>query len=113
MDQLILAAEECDLSTQAVCAPEDVRHLFEFRDPVVEILGFPITRTVFLIVLAGLIAVALLYFGLRKGSVVPGRFQAAIEGLVGFVRDEVAVGIIGPDGIRYFPYLLAIFMFIL
>jgi F-type H+-transporting ATPase subunit a len=113
VDQLILAAEECDLSTQAVCAPEDVRSLFEFRRAIFEIGDFPVTRTVFLILLAGLIVVALLYFGLRKRSVVPARFQAAMESLVGFIRDEVAVGIIGPEGIRYFPYLLALFMFIL
>lgn len=113
MDELILAVGECDLSEKTVCSPENVNELFEYRTPIVEILGFPITRTVVLIVLAALVVIALLYFGLRKKSTVPGRFQAAMESLVGFVRDEVAVGIIGPDGIRYFPYLLAIFMFIL
>jgi F-type H+-transporting ATPase subunit a len=45
--------------------------------------------------------------------VVPGRFGTAMESIVSFVRDEIAVGIIGPEGIRYFPYLLALFMFVL
>ena len=63
--------------------------------------------------LAALIVVVVLWAALRKPKLVPGKFQAAIEALVGFVRDEIAVGIIGPEGVKYFPYLLSIFMFIL
>lgn len=113
MDELILALEECDLNENAVCAPSNVTDLFEFRTPIVEILGFPITRTVFLIFLAGLIAVLLLWFGLRKGATQPGKFQLSIESLMTYIRDEVAVGIIGPLGIKYYPYLMALFIFIL
>ncbi len=32
---------------------------------------------------------------------------------MGFVRDEIAVGIIGPEGVKYAPYLLSLFLFIL
>lgn len=113
MDELILAIEECDLNENSVCAPENVTDLFEFRTGVVEILGFPITRTVFLIFLAAALAIGLLYFGLRKKATRPSKFQLAIESIVGFVRDEIAIGIIGPVGIRYFPYLLSLFVFIL
>ncbi len=115
MDQLILATAEegCDLTAQAVCAPADVNEIFVFREEIFNILGFPITRTVFLIFLAGAVAIGLLYFGLRKRSAQPGKFQLSIEGLMTFVRDEVAVGIIGPTGIKYFPYLMALFIFIL
>ena len=96
MDELILALEECDLNENAVCAPSNVTDLFEFRTPIFEILGFPITRTVFLIFLAGLLAVLLLWFGLRKGATQPGKFQLSIEGLMTYVRDEIAIGISGP-----------------
>lgn len=113
MDELILAVEECDLNTSSVCAPTDVAELFEFREALFTIGGFPVTRTVFLMSLAALIVIALLFFGLRRKRLVPGRFQASIEALLGFVRDEVAVGIIGPEGIRYYPYLAALFLFIL
>jgi len=115
VDQLILATAEegCDLTAQAVCAPADVNEIFVFREEIFNILGFPITRTVFLIFLAGAVAIGLLYFGLRKRSAQPGKFQLSIEGLMTFVRDEVAVGIIGPTGIKYFPYLMALFIFIL
>lgn len=113
MEQLILASAECDLTVQTVCAPADVRELFEFREAIFQVAGFPITRLVFLIFLAAALAILFLWVGLRRKAVVPGRLQVAVEALVGFVRDEIAVGIIGPDGIRYFPYLLALFMFIL
>lgn len=113
MDGLILATAECDLAESAVCAPADVTELFEFRAVVFEILGFPITRTVFLVFLVALLVVAWLFFGLRRKAVQPGKFQLATEQVVLFVRDEVAVGIIGPEGVKYFPYLLALFLFIL
>src|SRR5680860_1321444 len=52
-------------------------------------------------------------FGLRSKRLVPSKFGMAIEALVVFVRDEIAVSIIGPEGVKYYPWLLALFMFIL
>jgi len=113
VDELILASPECDLTVTSVCAPENVTDLFEFRETVFSILGFPITRTMFLIFLAGAISIGLLYFGLRKKAPQPGKYQLSIESLMLFVRDEIAIGIIGPTGIKYFPYLMSLFIFIL
>ncbi len=109
MEPLILALEECDFVNKPVCAPENVGELFIFK----AFEGTQINRTVVLTFLAAAIVIAILYFGLRKPKLVPGKFQAAVESLVGFVRNEVAIGIIGPEGIKYFPYLLSIFMLIL
>jgi F-type H+-transporting ATPase subunit a len=103
----VVAAEECDL-TQPMCAPHDVTELFVLPN----IFG-QVNRTILLMILAALIVVAVLYFAFRKPSLVPSKFQAAIEALTGFVRDELAVGVIGPEGIKYYPYLLSLFMFIL
>jgi F-type H+-transporting ATPase subunit a len=112
VDQLVLAAIECDPASDVICTPEFVNDLFE--TPVVfTIGGFGVNRFMILTLLAAFIVVALLYFGFRKRRLVPTRFGAAMESLVGFVRDEIAVGIIGPEGPRYLPYLLSIFMFIL
>ena len=114
MELILASAEhECDLTENAVCAPENVNDLFEFRTEVFNILGFSITRTVFLITLVAIVVIALLFFGLRKKKAQPGKFQLSIESLMLFVRDEIAVGIIGPVGIKYYPYLMALFMFIL
>lgn len=103
----IVAAEECDL-TQPVCAPADVAELFVLPN----IFG-QVNRTIILMFVAAAIVIALLWFAFRKPSLIPSKFQAAMEAIVGFVKDEVAVGIIGPEGIKYFPYLLSLFLFIL
>ena len=107
-EQLILASE-CDLANEVICAPADVKELFEL--PTVFHIGeLAISRTIILTFLAAFIVVALLYFGLRKGSVIPSKFQAVIESLVQFVRKDVAETIIGPEGAKYAPYLTAMFM---
>ncbi len=108
MDELILAVEECDYVNEVVCKPANVLELFEFPP-----LFDSINRTVFLIGLAAIIVLAVVYVTYRKPRLVPTKFQAAVEALVGFVKDEIAVGIIGPEGARYAPYLLSLFLFIL
>jgi F-type H+-transporting ATPase subunit a len=105
---MILAAEDCDFVNEPVCAPENVGELFIFQP----IFG-QVNRTVILIFLAALIVVAVLYFGLRNRSVRPSKFQAAVESVMGLVRNDISIGIIGPEGLKYFPYLLSIFLFIL
>lgn len=108
MDPLILAAGECDAANEIICVPSSVNELFELP-----FVGF-FNRTMLLIFLAAAIVVAVLYFGLRKKAVVPGKFQTAVESIVGYVRDEIAIGIIGPEhGLKYLPYLLAVFLFVL
>lgn len=109
MDPVILAAEECDL-TQPVCAPTDVSELFVFDT---ELFGTGVTRTIFLFFLAAVVVVAILWFAYRKPTLIRSKFQTAVDSITGFVKDEVAIGIIGSDGMKYFPYLLSIFMFIL
>lgn len=108
MEQLIFAASECDAEGEIICVPESVNELFEL--PFVGGLN----RTILLIALAAVLVIALLYFGIKKGRLVPSKFGAFVEMLVRFVRDEIAIGIIGPEhGLKYFPYLLSIFLFVL
>ncbi len=113
MESVILAASECDVSEEIICAPSNVLELFEFKDALFSIGGFNFTRTVFLIFLAMAIVLAILYFGLRKGEKVPSKFAASVESLVTFVKEDIAIGIIGPEGVKYAPYLLAVFMFVI
>ncbi|MEE9298782.1 MAG: F0F1 ATP synthase subunit A [Acidimicrobiia bacterium] len=112
MDVLILATE-CDPAEEIICAPGNVIELFEFKQALFSIGPFDFTRTVVLTFLAMFIVLALLYFGFRRVRVVPSKFGLAMESVVTFVRDDVAKGTIGPEGSRYTPYLLSIFMFIL
>jgi F-type H+-transporting ATPase subunit a len=111
----MLAAEEhhCDVANEVICAPADVKDWFEFTDPLFTVGPVHFTRTSFLMLLAAAISVGLLYFGLRRNRPVPTKFETAIQSLVGFVRDGIAKDVIGPEGTKYVPYLLSIFMLIL
>jgi F-type H+-transporting ATPase subunit a len=59
-------------------------------------------------------AVVLVLFvgGGAKRQLVPGRWQMAVEGFVGFV-DNLLKSNIGPAGRKYLPYIFSLFMFIL
>jgi len=76
-------------------------------------LGLPSRHLVFF-VLAGLVVIALARLalrGYRRG--IPRGFAVAVEGLVLFVRDEIALKMIGEQGPRFTPLLLSFFFFIL
>lgn len=106
--ELILAASECDPSDQIICTPSSVNELFELP------FKFGINRTIILTLLAAVLIMVFFYLALRSKSVVPGKLQALGEAALGFVRDEIAIGIIGPkEGLKYFPYLASIFFFVL
>ncbi len=108
--ELILASGECNTADEIICVPESVNELFE--NPF---LG-GVNRTMLLTILAAAVVIGLLYFGIvrNKKRLVPSKFGALIEALGTFVRDEIAIGIIGPQhGLKYFPWLLSIFLFVL
>jgi F-type H+-transporting ATPase subunit a len=108
VERLILAASECDPEEQIICTPASVNELFELP-----FLG-GINRTMILTVLAAILVVAFFYFAFRHKSVVPSKLQALGEAAMGFVKDEIAIGIVGPEhGLKYYPYLASIFFFIL
>jgi F-type H+-transporting ATPase subunit a len=62
-----------------------------------------------------LIALLLIYGFMAMGmkrQLVPNRWQAAVEGLTGFIDDMVNVNI-GPQGKKFVPYIFSLFVFIL
>src|ERR1700754_1951893 len=62
-----------------------------------------------------LIILALLWLfmlgGMRR-QLVPGRWQAAVEGVTGFVESMLSTSV-GPQGRKFVPWVFTIFMFIL
>jgi len=60
------------------------------------------------------LALVLLFFwlGSRNAGLVPNRWQAALEGMTGFVNDMVQENI-GPKGRPYVPFIFSLFIFIL
>lgn len=62
----------------------------------------------------GAVALFTVVFGVvtARPQVVPGRFQAVGEMLFGLI-DNLVSSIIGHDGRKYFPYIFALFLFVL
>jgi F-type H+-transporting ATPase subunit a len=60
------------------------------------------------------VAIVLVFFvaGYRKPKVVPGRWQWLTESVYSFGRDGIGQDIIGPDGVRFAPYLVSLLSFI-
>ena len=106
--ELILAASACDPEDQIICTPESVNELFELP-----FLG-GVNRTIILTLLVAVIVVVFFYLAFRHKSLVPGKLQTLGEVAMGFVRNEIAIGIVGREhGLTYFPYLASLFFFIL
>ncbi|RCW85763.1 ATP synthase F0 subcomplex A subunit [Paracoccus lutimaris] len=62
--------------------------------------------------LAALAITGLLVFGTRGRAIVPNRLQSIAELLYGMVRKMVE-DVTGKDGLKYFPYVMTLFCFIL
>jgi F-type H+-transporting ATPase subunit a len=56
---------------------------------------------------------ALLYLGTRSVNMVPGRVQAAVESLYDLVADICEQNIGHGDAKKFFPFILALFLFVL
>jgi F-type H+-transporting ATPase subunit a len=111
---LLLAAAACPEANPG-CFPEELplRELFEFRPFLFEdSLLFQFNRTSMLYLLAGLITIGLMMAAFNNARIVPGKFQAAMEGLVDIVRTNIVPSAIGPDGARFVPLLTSIFLFV-
>ena len=94
-------------------------HLELPQFPPVEIGGLTIdlsiSKHVFFLLVAACIVVVLTVYAARKNrkSIVPKGFGNLLEVIIVFIRDEVAVPNMGPGGLRYLPFLLTLFFFIL
>src|SRR5690349_6596767 len=61
------------------------------------------------------VAVLIIFFlvSYRNPKLVPDKKQWIAESAYGFVRNNIAVDMIGPAGVRFAPYLTTLFLFIL
>ena len=73
---------------------------------------YTITNVTMWMAIAVVCIVLLLVIGTRKRAIVPNRTQSVAETLYGFVYTMVE-DVTGKDGIKYFPYIFTLFIFIL
>ncbi|RJL01837.1 F0F1 ATP synthase subunit A [Paracoccus aestuarii] len=69
------------------------------------------TNVTLWLALTALAAIALLVLGTRGRAIVPNRAQSVAEMAYGLVHKMIE-DIAGKDGLRYFPYVLTLFMFV-
>lgn len=77
-----------------------------------EIGMFTITNVTLWMALAVLAIVLMLVVGTRGRAVIPSRAQSVAEMVYGFVYNMV-VDVAGKDAVKYFPYIMTLFVFIL
>ena len=86
--------------------------------PIGELLNWPdfflgLNKVGLIYLTATLITVVLFTVAARHKALVPKGAQTVAEASVEFVRDSIVYQTIGPDGMRFMPFLLALFFFIL
>ena len=79
-----------------------------------EVAGYDVsfTNAALFMTLALLATWAFMFFGMRKASLVPGRWQSAVESVHEFVVGMVDENI-GPKGRGYVPFIFSLFIFVL
>ena len=90
--------------------------------PIAELLEWPgilFNGTAFELNKVGLIylwamlaPLAIFVLAIRKSALVPKGVQTVAESSIDFVRENVVMQTIGPDGMRFMPFLLSLFFFI-
>lgn len=75
-------------------------------------LSFCMNFVFFLLLLSFVAFLVLFYLALRRPRVVPGKLQSVIEVGVQFVRENIAIPMIGHEGDRFMPLLTTLFFFI-
>jgi len=72
----------------------------------------PLTNSALFILLAFILIYHFLYFGTKKGTIIPNRWQSVVEllylALLNLIKENI-----GAKGIKYFPFIFIIFIFIL
>jgi F-type H+-transporting ATPase subunit a len=106
------------LGTQFVAdgqAKADPMHQFEVQ-PIADMFTVgdyqvALTNSAIWMMAAALLLWLFMQGGMKR-ALVPGRWQAAVEGFTGFISGMMQANI-GPEGRKYTPYVFSLFMFIL
>ena len=73
---------------------------------------FEVNKVVLLFWLAAIISFAMFWVAGRRQSLVPSGIQNVVEAGIEFVRTDIILQTIGPEGMGWMPFLLTLFFFI-
>jgi F-type H+-transporting ATPase subunit a len=85
-----------------------VSHLVEWPG----IGGSPINKVIFLMFLSALLVFLFFFLAGRKQAMVPKGVQNAGEAVIDFVEDGIVLQTMGPDGLKWVPFMTTLFSFI-
>jgi len=74
---------------------------------------FAVNKVVILMWVSALIAFGVMYLGGRKQELVPTGAQNVAESAVDFIENGIVMETMGPDGLKFTPFLLTLFTFVL
>jgi len=80
-------------------------HFKSFFDFSVLGVQFHVTKIVTMMLFATLVIAIFFLAAFRHPRLVPGKLQAAGEIIYDFIRNSIAVDVIGREGVRFAPYL--------
>jgi F-type H+-transporting ATPase subunit a len=72
-----------------------------------------LNRVSLLMIVAAIIVIALFLVAFRSPKLVPRGVQNLMETIVEFIRNGIVMEVMGPSGLRWVPFLTAMFVFIL
>lgn len=90
----------------------DINELFFWEPIAFAGTPFEINRVVLLMLLASLLCIGFFLLGSRKKALVPRGLQNMAENAYLLVRNNIAIDVIGPEGVKYAGYLASLFYFI-
>jgi F-type H+-transporting ATPase subunit a len=95
--------------------PGTVDFVYGCWGPSIKLAGFNFCFNfiTFLITLTTLIVLGLFFFAFRKPKTVPGKLQSTMELGIQFVRENIAIPMLGPEADAFMPLLASFFFFIL
>jgi F-type H+-transporting ATPase subunit a len=89
-----------------------ISHLTRWPDILFEDTPYAVNKTVLIYIAAVVLTMAFFFAAGRRAQLVPRGVQNVAESSLDFVREGIILQTIGPEGMRYLPFLTTMFFFI-
>ena len=90
-----------------------ISHVVEWPDLLFEDTAFAVNKVVILMWISVALVFLFIWLAGRQRKLVPTGVQNVGESLLGFIDDGIVMQTIGPDGLKYTPFLGTLFAFVL
>jgi F-type H+-transporting ATPase subunit a len=110
----LMGLSDTPLTTEHFERPTTKLFVWDCVTDPIRFLGieFCVNRVFLLLLLVIFAFLALFLIAFRNPQILPGKFQSLMEMGIEFVRNQVVIQMIGPEGMKYLPFLAALFFYI-